>query len=310
MSTFSLVFILMLELTSNTHTKFAANLAFLSYTFGEILVAFFAYLAYDWQVLKWANTAFIGLGIPYLYFMPESPLYFYSKRQYGKLERLLRRIALTNGRKESDWYSSYEELIRCPLKKEEKFSSRFTRTLLIQLFIVTLLGFTSLMLYYKISYGLAVMNISPYLAILIGAILEGTAYLTTSILLSSKLGRKGSLIIMMSLTIFSLLCLPNLMKYSLIGTILVAQFGKYSISGTILITWIFVPELFPTSIRSTANGFFIASSRIGAIMASVIDSLVTEEYLVYTNYFSSILGVIVLLLCLILPETKDKRLSS
>ena len=309
MSTFALSFILMLELTTNGRTNLTANLAFLSFTLGEIWIAAVAYLTRDWQRLKWINTGFIALTIPYLYFMPESPLYLYSKGQHRQLERLLRRIAVINGRSASDWHLAYEDLIQCPSKHQVRPYTGYSWAIVIRLLVVVLLGVISLMLYYKSSYGLAAVTMSPYLSILIGAILEAVSYLTTSILISSKLGRKGSLIIMMSVTIFSLVCLPIAKNSHPLVTILFAQFGKYASSGTIAITWIFVPELFPTSIRSTTNGLVIASSRIGAILAPVIDTLFSADDLVYTNYAISIFALLVVLLCFVLPETKDRQLS-
>ena len=318
-STYSLVFILMLELTSAAHTSLAANLAFVSFTAGEVIVSLFAYSTRDWQRLKWADTAFIGLGIPYLYFMPESPLYTYSKGQYSQLEAILRRIARQNGRKEADWYSCYQDLLRnrpialiatqqstCWQKIYGMLSHRPT---MIKLSISALLGFTTLFVYIKISYGLAMMNVSPYLGILIGAVVEATGYTTSSFLISTKLGRKGSFSLMISLTILSVLLLPTLVKYSTVATVFVAQFGKYAISGAIAVSWIFVPELFPTSIRSSANGFFVASSRVGAIVAPILDASCSKEYLPYTFYASAVLATVVLLLSLFLPETKDKPMD-
>ena len=83
------------------------------------------------------------------------------------------------------------------------------------------------MLYIKISYGLAVMDISPYLGILIGAIVEAAGYVTGSLLISTKLARKGSFILMMILTIICVILIPILIKYSSIATVFIAQFGKY-----------------------------------------------------------------------------------
>lgn len=309
----------MLELTSVAHTSFAANLAFISFTVGEVVVTMFAYATRDWQKLKWADTAFIGLGIPYLYFMPESPLYTYSRGQYSQLEAILRRIATQNGHKESDWYSRYQELVRTqPIKlatsNEATFQQRIYRLLshrstILKILITALIGFTTLFVYIKISYGLAMMKVSPYLGILIGAIVEATGYTTSSFLISTKLGRKGSFTTMMSLTIVCVLLLPNIVKYSTVATVFVAQFGKYTISGAIGVSWIFVPELFPTSIRSSANGFFIASSRIGAIMAPIVNVSISKDYLPYTFYASSVLATVVLLLSLFLPETKGKSMD-
>jgi putative MFS transporter len=153
------------------------------------------------------------------------------------------------------------------------------------------------------------MDISPYLGILIGAVVEAAGYITGSLLISTKLARKGSFILMMILTIICVVLIPIIIKYSEIATVFIAQFGKYSISGAIAVSWIFVPELFPTSIRSSANGFFIGFSRIGAIVAPIINTSISNDYQPYTFYVSSGLAVVVVLLSLFLPETKDKSME-
>ncbi|CAF3966181.1 unnamed protein product [Adineta steineri] len=318
-STFSLTFILLLELTSSAHTGFAGNSALVAFSIGEGIVTLFAYLAKDWQILKWADTLFVALVIPYLYFMPESPLYLYSKRQYPQLEALLRRIARTNNRNEEDWYPFYQDFIRKqPITLSNDNQVTFFQKLrqilshrptVVRLLISALLGFTTLMLYIKISYGLAVMKISPYLGILIGAVVEGAGYVTGSLLISTRLARKGSFILMMILTIICVILIPITINHSPDATVFIAQFGKFAISGSIAVSWIFVPELFPTSIRSSANGFFIAFSRIGAIVAPIINTSVANEYQSYTFYASSGLAMIVVLLTLLLPETKDKSMD-
>ena len=309
----------MFELTSAAHTNLAGNAALVSYTIGEVIVTLFAYLAKDWQILKWAETAFFALVLPYLYFMPESPLYIYSKREYDQLEALLRRIATENKRKEADWYPFYREFIRRqpstilsddePTFFHQVHQILTHRSTIIKLLIIGLLGFTTLMLYIKISYGLAGMNISPYLGILIGAFVEAAGYVTGSLLISTKLARKGSFVLLMILTITCVLLIPIILRYSSIATIFIALLGKYCISGSVAVSWIFVPELFPTSIRSSANGFFIACGRIGAIAAPVIDTFVTTENLPYTFYAASGIAAAVVLLSLMLPETKDKPLD-
>jgi len=317
-STYSLIFILLLELTSSAHTGFAGNLVLICFTIGEAIVTLFAYLAKDWQILKWADTGFVALIIPYLYFMPESPLYLYSKRQYRQLEELLRRIAIRNKRKEVEWYPFYQTFIRSQpiiLSHTEKTKCQKTHEILthrptvIKLLIIALLGFTTLMLYIKISYGLAVMDISPYLGILIGAVVEAAGYIAGSLLISTRLARKGSFILMMTLTIICVVLIPIIVNYSSLSTVFIAQLGKFFISGSIAVSWIFVPELFPTSIRSSANGFFIAFSRVGAILAPIINTSISADYQPLTSYLSAGLAVIVVLLTLILPETKDKSMA-
>ncbi|CAF3934588.1 unnamed protein product [Rotaria sordida] len=318
-STYSLIIILALELTSATYTGLAGNLIFVSWTIGQIIVTLFAFITFDWQKLKWANTAFIGLGIPYLYFMPESPLYIYAKGQYVSLENILRRIATQNGRKETDWYSYYQEFLRNqPIRSSQTSESAFSqnsyqllihRTTIVKLILTATIGFTTLMIYFKISYGLAMMDTSPYLGILLGAIVETISYITSSLLISSRLGRKGSFILMMSLTIICMILIPFFVKYNSIASLGLAQLGKYTISSTTAIAWIFVPELFPTSIRSTANAVFIVFSRLGAITAPIIYTTISKNYISYTFYASAVLAFVVLLFSLMLPETKDKPMD-
>ncbi|CAF3470447.1 unnamed protein product [Rotaria socialis] len=318
-SIYSLVFILVLELTSAEHTGLAGNLIFVASTMGQILAALFAFMTRDWQKLKWANTSFIGLGIPYLYFMPESPLYTYAKRQYIPLETILRRIATQNGRKETDWYPCYQELLRNqPIKLSHKneltYSQKsyrlfFRRATIIKLLLTAVIGFTTLMIYIKISFSLAMLNISPHLGIFIGAVVEAIGCLISTVLISSRLGRKGSFILTMSLTIISLLLIPIIVKYSSIASVGLAQFGKFTISSATAIAWIFVPELFPTSIRSTANAVFIAFSRIGAIVAPILNTETSKPYAPYTFYGSALIAFVVVLFSLMLPETKDKPMD-
>jgi MFS family permease len=153
------------------------------------------------------------------------------------------------------------------------------------------------------------MNISPYLGILIGAVVEAVGYISGSFLIVTRLGRKGTFIIMMSLTAVCVLIIPFIIKHSALAAVFVAQLGKYAVSGTISVSWILVPELFQTSIRSTANGLFITFSHLGAIIAPVISTSVSEKYLPITYYASSLLAVVVIFLTMVLPETRGKTMD-
>ncbi|CAF0751650.1 unnamed protein product [Didymodactylos carnosus] len=315
---YSITFVLMLELTSAAHTTFAANTALVSFTIGEALVTLFAYLCRNWQLLKWVNTIFIGLMLPYLYFMPESPQFLYSKKNYLKLEILLRKITRMNKKLEAEWYPYYQELLRYNRISRPVNTKSFVqqtkeivthKPTMSKLLIVSLIGFTTLLLYIKISYGLAAMgDFSPYIGTLIGAIVEGAGYVAGGLLVL-KMGRKLSFIAFTTLTGTCILIIPFIIHRYQVPTILISQLGKFAISGCIAVSWIFVPELFPTAIRSSANGFFIAMSRAGAMLAPIIDSLVDDNYVNVTFYVYTGFAVIIILLSLFLPETKDVSLA-
>ena len=63
-------------------------------------------------------------------------------------------------------------------------------------------------------------------------------------------------------TIICLLLTPLTFNHNRFIIIIIAQLGKFAISGAVGVTYIFVPELFPTSIRGTGMGFFVLFSRL------------------------------------------------
>lgn len=317
--TSNIAFVMMLELTTPTHRSLAGNITFIFYASGEILITLFAYMTRNWLNLLWANTIFIGFSLSLLFFTIESPLYLFSKEQYSHLEKVLRRMAKLNGKKDIDWYPAFQELINRQLsvtvnKKQLRFTEKLQqlvteRATILRVLITAFLAFKDTLLYYKISYGLAEMKISPYLAILIGGILEAIGYVTATILTSTRLGRKYSLIISTGLTCICILIIPFLLNHNTLATVIVSQTGKFATSVANSITWIYIAELFPTSIRSSTNGFALAISRLGAITAPVIDASVDQEYLSITFYVYAGLAFVSILLTLPLPETKDEPLA-
>jgi MFS family permease len=317
--TSTVAFIMILELTSSKHRGLVGNIAFLFFVFGEVLITLFAYTTRNWQNLLWANTIFVGVSLPCLYFIDESPLYLYSKKQYTRLERLLRGMAKANGRQDTDWFPSFQKLLSIQdpsivTKKQLTFTQKFKqlvshRTTIWRILITALIAFTETLLYYKISYGLAAMKISPYIGMLIGAAVEVVGYISATVLMSTRLGRKYSLIVLTGLTSACIFTTPFIIKHNTLSTVIISQIGKFAVSAANSVTWIYIAELFPTSIRSSTNGFAVAVSRLGAIAAPVIDSSVDEQYLSVTFYIYAALAFISVLLILPLPETKDKPLD-
>jgi len=303
-----------MELTSSSHTSLAGNFALIGFTIGEGFITLFAYLAHDWLRLKWIITCYFALILPYLYFVPESPYWLYSKKKYNQLEVCLRKIAKINGHSDKQWYSYYKKLI-CDHRLailSTKHASKTNKEILLhhlpRLAICAYIGFVTMLLYIKISYGLGAMSnaVSPHWNIIIGAIVEGIGYISASILITTKLGRKYSLIFYSLFTCICVLLIPFIMKSYPIITIIISQIGKLMISGALLITWIYVPEIFPTSMRGVANGIFVFAGRIGAILAPIIDVVLGDEYIKITFFIYSILTISYVFLIYFLPETRNR----
>ena len=311
---FTLVFLLLMELTSSAHTSFAGNLAMITFTLGEVVITIFAYIARDWLNLKWLITGYLTLILPYLYFVPESPYWLFSQKKYKELEVCLRKIATGNGRSDSDWFSHYNQLIQNPrlalrgTKQAKRTNKENILHFLPRLSITCFIAFVSTFLYIKIAYGLGEMNevISPYWNMIIGAAIESVGYVSASILITTRLGRKYTFMIYALFTTMCVFVIPFIMESHPTATAVISQIGKFTISGTVSVSWIYVPELFPVSMRGLTNAIFMFASRLGAILAPIIDATIGDKYVKITFYVYAALALVMVGVVSFLSETRNR----
>jgi len=314
-----------MELTTSSYATFVGNLALIAFALGEIVVTGMAYMCRHWLLLKWVMTLYILGLVPYLFVVPESPYWLLTKHRYDELENLLRRIAGCNQRLESKWLPFYRHVIENHRKEKDmnqktkiklSFFAKIHRFLthiptMSKLLISGFLGFTTLLLYFKISYNLGAMDeIDPYLSIIIGAVVEVIGYIVPCLFMI-RYGRKPVFILFLIATIISLLLTPLTSNQNRFIVILIAQFGKFAISGAACVTYILIPELFPTSIRATGMGFFILLSRCGSTLGPMIDASIRHNHSLVTKmyYLYAILTILCVLLTLLLPETRNVPLA-
>ncbi|CAF0799088.1 unnamed protein product [Adineta ricciae] len=311
---YGIVFLLLMELTSSSHTSFAGGVSMVAYTIGEVMFTGFAYAARNWLNLKWFMSIYFAVTVPYLFFIPESPYWLFIRKKYDQLEVCLRKIAKTNRREESEWHPMYMQLVEqsrlektTEKKKPKKKISRIIR-LIPRLFMCGCIEFVTMLLYTTISYDLGQKSeaISPYTNFIIGAGVEGLGYLAAGLCIITFLGRKYSLIMFVLLTAGAVLAIPFVTgTYPVVATV-ISQVGKFGVSAAVSVSWLFVPELFPTYMRGLANAIFVFVGSFGSMLAPIIDTAVGDEYQRITNYVYA--GLAVVLACVIatLPETRNR----
>jgi len=310
---YSITFLLLMELTSSSHTSFACGLTLIGYTIGEVLAAIFAYISRDWLLLKWITSIYFAISLPYLYFVPESPYWLLSRKKYNELEVCLRKIARTNRHSDDEWLPHYNQLVNdsrlteITTKERKPTKRRFLRHLP-RLAIGGFIEFVIMLLYTKISYGLGKAHgtFSPYWNFMIGAAVEAIGYLIAGVVITTPLGRKYSLISFATCTSICVLIIPFIMKpYPLVTTI-VSQLGKLSVSSTVSVSWIYVPELFPTAMRGLANAVFVFFGSCGSILAPIVDEALGDKFVRISFYvYSGLIIVLALVICT-LPETRNR----
>jgi MFS family permease len=318
-------FLLLMELTTASYATLVGNLALTAFAAGEIVVTVMAYFCRHWLLLKWIMSAYVILLVPYLYFLPESPHWLLTKHRYDELERQLDQMARMNRRSNADWLPTYHHFIEChrqerKLHAKAKIQLSFTfkaRRFLThvptmsKLVISGFLGFLTLLLYFKISFSLGDMDeIDPYLNLVIGAFVEVIGYIAASLFMI-RYGRKPILILFLILTALCLVFTPYSLEQDRLIAILTVQLGKFAISAAVGVTYIFVPELFPTTIRGTGTGFFGLMSRLGSTLAPMVDASIKHNRSSVTNlyYLYALLIIFCTLITLLLPETRNVPLA-
>jgi MFS transporter, OCT family, solute carrier family 22 (organic cation transporter), member 4/5 len=320
-----LSFLILIEITTSSYATLVGNLALVAYAIGEIIIAGMAYVAQHWLLLKWMMTLYMTALIPYLYFLPESPQWLLAKGRYEDLEKTLYRMARFNRRSTTQWLPLYRRLVNAHLRSKAEQHNRKVRLsscakiqrfvthtpTMSKLLISGVIGFVTLLLYFKIAFNLGQTDdISPYLNLIIGAFVEILGYIVASLLMM-RFNRKPMLMLFLVLTALCLILTPHSWNSSSSTVILVAQLGKFAISGTACVTYIYAPELFPTSIRGTGMGVFVLFSRVGSILAPIIDAWIDHDQsaMLYMYYVYALLSVLIICLIFFLPETRNVPLA-
>ncbi len=148
----------------------------------------------------------------------------------------------------------------------------------------------------------------PYFVFFIAAIFEFLSIVTVHLVLN-RFGRKFPLVIFMLMSSITIYLIPYFLKSQPILTLIFYFISKYAISAAQATCMIFTSELYPTPIRSTGVGLSFAIARLGGVWSPQINVLSFTFDSIFVPFFIfSVNGVIAAILCLLLPETLNKKL--
>ncbi|CAF1306823.1 unnamed protein product [Rotaria sordida] len=287
---------------------------------GELILLGFAYFIRTWRLL---NTALAILSIPFLFFyfiLPESPRWLISKGHYNHAERVLRRIAKTNG----SFFDSiaYDDLINEEKKREALYpkkshglKSLFQSKIMIIIAInMSFQWFVQNLVFYGVSQNTGAWLTDPYIAFLAGALVEIVAYFIVHLVLN-RWGRKLVYCIFVLLFgLFSFFVVPIQMfmlknsqeQYILMFIINVLL--KFLASGSYAIIYIYANELFPTQGRNTGIGLCSMVARFGAIIGTLSNDLLARVWIHFPIVVFGTTSLIAVVFATICPETMNKPL--
>ncbi|CAF1138814.1 unnamed protein product [Rotaria sordida] len=255
-----------------------------------------------------------------VYILPESPRWLISKGHYNHAERVLRRIAKTNG----SFFDSmaYDDLINEEKKREALYPKKshglrslFQSKIMIIIAInMSFQWFVQNLVFYGVSQNTGAWLTDPYIAFLAGALVEIVAYFIVHLVLN-RWGRKLAYCTFVLLFgFFSFFVVPIQMftlknsqeQYILMFIINVLL--KFLASGSYAIIYIYANELFPTQGRNTGIGLCSMVARFGAIIGTLSNDLLARVWIHFPIVVFGTTSLIAVVFATICPETMNKPL--
>ncbi|CAF1090665.1 unnamed protein product [Adineta steineri] len=312
-------FVLATELVGPKNKFLTAIIVQYFFAFGQLFLVTFAYFIREWRRLTFTLSLFT---IPFTFFyfvLPESARWMISKGHYKQAELLLRKIAKTNDRTFDE--EAFQQLIdEQQLNSKEKsqqigilglFQSKIMCIISINLFFQ---WFVQNLVFYGISQSTGNWGFDPYLSFAISAFVEILSYIVLHLVLN-RIGRKRPYFIaVLCFSIIALLTIPvqnYILKNNPEQKILIFIMNvllKFFAAGSYAIIYIYANELFPTGIRNTGMGICSMVARIGAIVGTTSNDMLTRVWINLPVVLFGILSLIAAFLVLMLPETLNKTL--
>ncbi|XP_059001988.1 solute carrier family 22 member 11 isoform X4 [Mustela lutreola] len=274
---------LMVEWTTTRRRAVTVTVLGCSYSLGQMALGALAFTLRDWRALQTAvSMPFFAIFL-ISWWLPESARWLIITGKPERALQELRKVARINGHKEATKSLTVEVLTA---SMEEEVASVNARRSVLDLFLVPTLRWRSCCMF----------------LVLFGAVdLLGRA--TTTFLLSF-LGHRMTLASFQAMAGLSILA--NIFVPQDLQTVRVvfAVLGKGCFGISLTSISVYKPELYPTTLRMTADGFLQSVGRLGAVMGPLVRMTRQAVPLLAPVSYGVIPIVSSLILLFFLPETR------
>ncbi|KAF5284073.1 hypothetical protein FQA39_LY17122 [Lamprigera yunnana] len=302
-------FVICMEITGCQWRTVTPILYHISSGLGSAIIAAVAYYVKDWRQLQLALAALGSVYVAYFWLVPESPRWLLAVGRRHEATEILDKASQNNGSSKNSIIKVLEEwnrLNQWNRAPDLGLTSFFTEAqLLKRICVIGITCFISDLCFYGFSQYFSQFFDNVYLSVALQGLLYSLSGIVAVIVVSRK-GRKQSIAISSCFTggcFFSLLMITSL---NWVHT-MICIVGVVGMAISHPVLYLLSGELFPTQLRSTAVGFSIMFSKLGAIVATVAMNLIDVEWYVPLL----VLGWLSFLQCVLvfpLPETNNYEL--
>jgi len=244
---------------------------------GQMLLSPLAYFLPQWRHLCMAVALACTLLFGYVGQLLESPKWLASQGRIKDADKVLRRIAKTNGQPRPPHVGEQAAAGtngRTDGGQATKpgFCTLFDRRLLGRFLISCATWFTASSSFYGLGMNAGNLPMSIYMSNFIGGLVQVPAYLVAGCLIQAPwCGRKGAVISGFIIGGCCLLLSALTREKNLL--LLFYYIGSFGVSISFAVVFLFASELFPTNIRSLGLSVTSVFARIGAMISPFIIAL-------------------------------------
>lgn len=277
----------------------------------------------QWHELILCLAAISTLYIPIVLFLPESPQFLWSQGELSKAEQvlqvfnggtplspgLLRRVTKINpvicDNDRSEIRQSIRQMVQ---QKTESWSTIFSSCFFVQtLLTMSFMFLSAASVYYGLAYKAASLPGSIFINNMLNGLVDIVAYVLVALIME-RVGRRTLVLVSFGLgAICSAIC--GVLFYlnessTMIETARWISFiCKFFISSVHGLLYVYVAEVFPTSVRSIGTGVAMFGDEIGELLAPYV-LIINTVWVPYAAF--GVLSVIATLMSFTLVETLNK----
>ncbi|MBN3303174.1 S22AD protein, partial [Amia calva] len=272
---------------------------------GQCLIAVIAFCIRDWRIVQYVITSPLVVVVIYIWLIPESARWLLSRGRNEEAKKFILKAAAINKstvpseilnkitvHKSTD-NGTIWDLFKSPLLRKYTLILNFS-------------WFATNIALYSLSFNVGNFGLNIFLTQLLFGLVEIPANFICIWLLEIW-GRRISQI--STLVVGGVICflISAVPQDNAIIVTSFAIFGKFCITWAGTVCNVFIQEVFPTSVRQSANGLGAMSARMGGILAPLVNLLKMVHWAIPT----SINGTFLLVggcLSFMLPETMRTEL--
>ncbi|KAK3098125.1 hypothetical protein FSP39_016360 [Pinctada imbricata] len=272
---FAQAFIAGIEYVGKPKRVLAGSVIEVYWCAGELVLAGIAYFLPNWRHIQIAITCLIATTLSFWIIMPESIRWLFSTGRDKQANEQLQRVAKVNKVSLPDnikvEIEESSSSILKPLKQLLKHPTMILRT-----GILSFSWFVCNIGYYGLTLNSGRIGGNIYVNYTVSVLMEVAAYLSCWFLVG-RIGRRASFCSTMLLGGVSCLCSIFTVEYASDDlswtTIMLSSIGKFGVSAAFAIIYIFTPECYPTSLRSSTCAVCHFVGKIGAVVSPYIADL-------------------------------------